>query len=167
LDLGYTWEIPPWNVGVILLGISTEGISRVWHDLAKKARNSATKDHLKYTLYQTGLHGLHALSGYLLMLATMTFSCKLMLSVILGLVIGYYRFGVATLSTANPCCAFLGDESDSPTRFGAVNDPAMEPLLPRGTEAGSALRGEGGCGNGGSNTGGQSSDSDVAGADAA
>lgn len=143
-------------VGVVLLGFFTEFVSRLRHDLAKKAKGSANEDHFKYSLLQTGLHGLHALSGYLLMLATMTFSCELMLSVIAGLMTGYYHFGGATFNTSNPCCAFLEDESDAPTGYGATDDAALEPLLPRSDSEQSAsdllLDGEC-CRNGAGNSG--------------
>lgn len=130
-------------VGVVLLGISTEGISRLRHDLSKKAQGSHPDEHFKYTLMQTGLHGLHAFTGYMLMLATMTFAWEMMLSVILGLMIGHYNFGGNTATSSNPCCAFLEDESDSP-------GPSLEPLLPRNEESTPVLQ-EQGCCNDGSN----------------
>jgi len=102
-------------IGIILLGISTEAVSRLRRVVANRARNSTTEESLKYSLYQTSLHGLHALSGYLLMLAVMTFSLELVLSVILGLTIGFFRFGDVTLPTATPCCAFLENGNDSAT----------------------------------------------------
>lgn len=116
--------------GVILLGICTEGISRLRRALANRARKSATEEHLRYTLQQTGLHGLHALSGYMLMLVTMTFSGELFFSVIVGLMIGFYCFGDPTLNSSNPCCAFLEDTSESPTNAGAVGDRAVAPVMP-------------------------------------
>jgi hypothetical protein len=127
--------------GVILLGIGVEGISRLRHDLSNKARGSHPDEHFKYTLMQTGLHGLHAFTGYMLMLATMTFAWELMFSVIFGLMIGYYNFGGYTTTSSNPCCAFLEVESDSP-------GPSLEPLLPRSEESVSVSQEEGCC-NGG------------------
>ena len=110
-------------LGVVLLGVGTEGISRIRHGVLNKARGCHPEEHLKYTLLQTGLHGLHAFSGYILMLATMTFSCEMMLSVIIGLMLGYYAFGRATVISANPCCAFLEEETGPP-------QPLLEPLHP-------------------------------------
>ena len=108
-------------LGVVLLGIGTEGISRIRHGVVNKARSCPPEEHLKYTLIQTGLHGLHAFSGYMLMLATMTFSCEMMLSVIIGLMIGYYSFGRTEVVSANPCCAFLEEERAPPEHL-------LEPL---------------------------------------
>lgn len=110
-------------LGVVLLGVATEGVSRLRHDLSNKARGSNQDEHFKFTLMQTGLHGLHAFTGYMLMLATMTFAWEMMLSVVIGLTIGYYYFGGPNFNTStNPCCAFLEDEADA---------PLLEPLLAR------------------------------------
>ena len=102
-------------VGVAALGIVTEGISKLRHVLSNKVKgNNLTRAQVKQiSLMQTGLHGIHALTGYILMLATMTFALELLLSVILGLVIGYVIFGGDKYShvTTNPCCAFLEDEA--------------------------------------------------------
>ncbi len=111
-------------LGVVLLGVCAEGVSRLRHELSNKARGAHADEHFKYTLLQTGLHGLHALTGYILMLATMTFSCEMMLSVIVGLMIGYYVFGQATVISSSPCCAFLEDECD-------VCEPLRDPTQPR------------------------------------
>lgn len=100
-------------LGIFGLAALTEGISRVRHQLFKKARSASQDEHSKYSLLQTSLHGLHALMGYMLMLATMTFSLELFFSVILGLVFGYVLFGgdEQTHVATNPCCAFLEDET--------------------------------------------------------
>lgn len=112
-------------LGVIVLAIATEGISKYRHNLSSRSRKSdATRSELKkISLIQTGLHGLHALTGYVLMLATMTFSIELLLCVITGLVIGYFIFGGDSYShvSTNPCCAFLEQEANErgPTAFDA------------------------------------------------
>ena len=131
-----SWTLDSWwkfilgMLGVMVLGICTEGVARVRRGVADRARNAASNEHWKYSLHQTGLHGLHALSGYMLMLATMTFSCELMLAVVVGLMIGFYKFGDATLNTSSPCCAFLEGASESPSQGGATNDRAVEPSMP-------------------------------------
>jgi hypothetical protein len=110
-------------IGVIGLAIVTEGISKVRHTLSRKTRRAdVTRSEIqKISLMQTGLHGLHALTGYILMLATMTFSLEILICVILGLVIGYVLFGGDTYShvTTNPCCAFLEDEANERAGSGA------------------------------------------------
>lgn len=131
-----SWTLDSWwkfvfgMSGVILLGICTESIAQVRRGVANRARNAAADDYWKYSLQQTGLHGLHALFGYMLMLATMTFSWELILSVVVGLIIGFYQFGDATLNTASPCCAFLDGASESLAVAGATNDRAVEPSMP-------------------------------------
>jgi Ctr copper transporter family len=161
------WKFLIGMLGVVLLGVATEGIARLRHDLAMKARTSASEEHLKYTLYQTGLHGLHALSGYMLMLATMTFSCELMLSVILGLIIGFNRFGRATLSITTPCCAFLDYGSDSPANFTPASAPTTEAALPRGNVEGSLRLIDRSCSTGGCDAGDQGSNSNMGSSDVA
>jgi hypothetical protein len=103
-------------IGVIILAILAEGISKFRHKLSKKAKLSTlTKAEARnFRLTQTGLHGIHALTGYSLMLAAMTFALEFMVCVIMGLVIGYAIFGGDTYShvTTNPCCAFLEDEAN-------------------------------------------------------
>jgi hypothetical protein len=73
-------------MGIVLLGIVTEGISKLRSHLSK--RLSGTIKRWTITL----LHGLQALVGYILMLATMTFSLELLGCVIVGLVIGFALF---------------------------------------------------------------------------
>ena len=102
-------------IGVLVLAILTEAISKYRHRLSQRAKKTYFQSPEAKTLRltQTSLHGLHALTGYVLMLATMTFSLELMLCVIIGLVIGYAIFGGDQYShvTTNPCCAFLEDEA--------------------------------------------------------
>jgi Ctr copper transporter family len=65
----------------------------------------------------SGLHGFQALLGYVVMLATMTFSVEILLAVVAGLSTGYYFFfagevGLEGHVTTNPCCNFMQDESN-------------------------------------------------------
>lgn len=73
-------------MGIVLLGIVTEGVSKLRSRLSK--RLSGTIKRWTITL----LHGMQALVGYILMLATMTFSLELLGCVILGLVLGFALF---------------------------------------------------------------------------
>lgn len=103
-------------VGVLVLAMTTEAISKLRHRLSVKARNVATSQAVRKKLVaaQTLLHGAHALVGYIVMLATMTFSLELLLCVISGLTLGYVLFGGEKYShvSTNPCCAFLEEEAN-------------------------------------------------------
>eukprot|EP00980_Cylindrotheca_fusiformis_P004627 scaffold990_cov108-Cylindrotheca_fusiformis.AAC.4 len=101
--------------GVLFLAMFTEAISKFRHTLSTKARNVSTsqKERKKLAVAQTLLHGLHAFVGYIVMLATMTFSLELLICVVLGLTFGYVIFGGEKYNhiSTNPCCAFLEDEA--------------------------------------------------------
>lgn len=65
----------------------------------------------------SSLHGIQALLGYIVMLATMTFSVEILISVILGLSTGYYYYfagevGLEGHVTTNPCCSYMQNESN-------------------------------------------------------
>lgn len=85
-------------ISVICLGLCLECVAffKVWVVMMiKKRRASGNEfgfDILNHVRYQrlclSFLHGFQALIGYLLMLAAMTYSIELLLSAILGLVIG-------------------------------------------------------------------------------
>ena len=96
-------------VGVVLLGIVTEGISKLRSLLVSfcaspnhstpfrfltcyplKQSKKLTGSAKRWTI--TLLHGLQALVGYILMLATMTFSVELLACVIVGLGLGFALF---------------------------------------------------------------------------
>jgi hypothetical protein len=102
-------------MGILLLAIGTEAISKYRHTLSTRAKTTSAHSRAaqKLRTTQMGLHGLQALAGYILMLATMTFALELLCSVIVGLVIGYAFFGGDQYNhvTTNPCCAFLEDEA--------------------------------------------------------
>ena len=122
-------------VGVLVLSMATEGISKLRHHLSVKSRlvttSLATKRRL--SVLQTFLHGVHALTGYVVMLATMTFSLELLLCVIFGLILGYACFSGYDYShvSTNPCCAFLEEEAQE--RAGG-NEPQVENSLEFQTE---------------------------------
>lgn len=111
--LNTRWKFLAAMIGITLLGIATEGITKLRHDLSKKAKAAKPEQYYVFTVIQTGLHGLHAFMGYMLMLAVMTFAWELFLSVVLGLAIGYVLFGgnTYTFGSTNPCCAFMEDET--------------------------------------------------------
>ena len=77
------------------------------------------KEHRNVMIILTLFHGMQALSGYILMLAAMTYSIELLLSAITGLCIGYFMFYKQRLvlrkslvSTSSPCCEFLDEDSE-------------------------------------------------------
>ena len=95
-------------VGIVLLAIFTEFLSLLRFQAQHSIRGSQTR---RWTI--TLLHGLQALFGYVLMLATMTFSVELFLCVIGGLGLGYALFYNENDPhvTTNPCCNFIQSEA--------------------------------------------------------
>lgn len=95
--------------GIFFLGVLVEGISAFRLRQHKRMKPSALR---KITVMS--LHGIQALFGYILMLATMTFSAELLLCTVFGLAAGYGIFfddSIATHVTTNPCCGFMEDEA--------------------------------------------------------
>eukprot|EP00527_Entomoneis_sp_CCMP2396_P004601 CAMPEP_0198148040 /NCGR_PEP_ID=MMETSP1443-20131203/39362_1 /TAXON_ID=186043 /ORGANISM="Entomoneis sp., Strain CCMP2396" /LENGTH=211 /DNA_ID=CAMNT_0043812603 /DNA_START=78 /DNA_END=710 /DNA_ORIENTATION=+ len=110
--------------GVYLMAITVEGMSKIRRQVvlaAKAADRSSEADRTWrqsiLRLLVTVIHGTQALLGYLLMLATMTFSVELFFSVILGLATGYAVFFrhddplAEHHVTSNPCCNFMEGEA--------------------------------------------------------
>ena len=93
--------------GILVLAVATEGISKLRFLMSRRLKGSRKR----WTV--TCLHGLQALVGYLLMLATMTFSVELLLCVIVGLGLGFAIFydDDDNHVTTNPCCNFIQDEA--------------------------------------------------------
>lgn len=104
---------------VFFLAVLTEAISKLRHKLTMRARDVSTPlaERKRIATFQTLLHGIHAFIGYVVMLATMTFSLELLCCVIFGLTTGYFVFGGESYShvSTNPCCAFLEDEAQERT----------------------------------------------------
>lgn len=100
---------------VVVLGIVTECIGRVRHDVNKKARRISSTQRQRHRLWylQTALQGANALMAYVLMLATMTYSLEILICVISGLMIGYFVFGGDLYNHAGSvCCQFLEDNDN-------------------------------------------------------
>lgn len=134
--------------GLMMLALTTEGVSYMrWKarkETVEAGRRRGTlrsgRSKRRASLISLGLHGLQALLGYLLMIAAMTYSIELLLSAVVGLVIGHGAFfencfskgeaedeiniaetvdrdvdddvAVAAVTlTTNPCCAFMADEA--------------------------------------------------------
>jgi hypothetical protein len=125
---------------IVVMGIATEGIGRLKHDVNKEARkvsatstrsaNTATaiQDRLWYV--QTLLQGCSVFMAYVLMLIVMTYSLEMLCSVIVGLVLGYFIFGGDLYNHASsPCCQFLEDEDEDDNGEGTVTATLMRALL--------------------------------------
>lgn len=126
------WKFIAALICVFSLSFATEAISKFRQNLSKRRINNnnnivaAAGREQQQHLYQarrtrqmiiSGLHGVQALLGYVVMLATMTFSVEILLSVVLGLSSGYYYYfageiGLEGHVTTNPCCNYMQDESD-------------------------------------------------------
>uniref|UniRef100_A0A7S2HDD7 Copper transport protein n=1 Tax=Helicotheca tamesis TaxID=374047 RepID=A0A7S2HDD7_9STRA len=96
-------------IAVLLLSVITEGMSAFRLQMRKTLKPGKTRKFLVVIM-----HGMQALLGYLIMLATMTFSIEMLLMVVTGIGIGYSAFFDDTSVphvTTNPCCAFMADEA--------------------------------------------------------
>jgi hypothetical protein len=113
-------------IGIALMGVFVEGVSKLRYRTVKAAKRAHVlgdqfrwnPHFLRFSI--TLLHGSQALTGYILMLATMTFSIELLLSAVFGLALGYaiffqteeqYLADSAGHVTTNPCCGFMEDEA--------------------------------------------------------
>ena len=120
---------------VFLLAVVVEGMSRIRRSVVLSARRAHPSledleswNPTKLRLAVTMLHGLQALMGYMLMLATMTFSVELFFAVVLGLATGYavsFQQGEAIAQqqhvTSNPCCNFMeGEARENQGDFGST-----------------------------------------------
>ena len=124
---------------IIIMGIVTEGIGRLKHDITKRARKiSATSSRSTNTrtiqtrlwYIQTLLQGCSVLMAYVLMLIVMTYSLEMLCCVILGLVIGYFIFGGDLYNhSSSPCCQFLEDEDNDEDENENVTATLMRALL--------------------------------------
>lgn len=99
------------------LSFSTEAVSKFRHNLSKRPVGRDIQARRTRQMLISGLHGIQALLGYVVMLATMTFSVEILVSVVLGLSTGYYfcfagEAGLEGHVTTNPCCNFMQDESN-------------------------------------------------------
>lgn len=130
-------------LGIFLLSIATEGLSKTRSLLSKRLKGGIKR----WTI--TLLHGLQALVGYILMLATMTFSVELLFCVILGLGTGFAIFYDDEDShvTTNPCCNFIQEEFNE--RASALRqqhleeeEKAREEQLPGGEQRAAELNEE-------------------------
>jgi copper transporter 1 len=104
-------------VSVFLLAFGTEGVSKYRHSLSSRRMSSGRQARRTRQIMISSLHGVQALLGYMVMLATMTFSVEILLSVVLGLSSGYYYYfageiGLEGHVTTNPCCNYMQDESN-------------------------------------------------------
>jgi len=117
---------------VFIMGIVTEGITRLKHEVSQKARETSnTRRASKLWYMQTCLQGLNALAAYMLMLAIMTYSLELLCCVVLGLMVGYFLFegDLYNHGAGSPCCNFLEDDNERDNDDGMIAT-LVEALLP-------------------------------------
>lgn len=101
---------------VFLLSFATEGVSKYRYTLTAARRPSGRHARRTRQIVISSLHGAQAFLGYIVMLATMTFSVEILFSVVLGLSAGYYHYfageiGLEGHVTTNPCCNYMQDEN--------------------------------------------------------
>ena len=110
-------------VGCFFLAIFVEGLSALRYRIVRSVKQAHRRGDQQQSSTQglrlvvSVFHGLQGLVGYLLMLSIMTFSVELLLSVAVGLAVGYglffqyeEAFGRVHVTT-NPCCSFLEGEA--------------------------------------------------------
>lgn len=127
-------------IGIALLGVFVEGVSKLRHRVVKAAKHAHVSEDVqrwnpKFLRFSiTLLHGGQAFTGYILMLATMTFSIELLLSAVFGLALGYAIFfqteehylGESGHVTTNPCCGFMEEEAKELRREDTTVNAAEE-----------------------------------------
>ena len=150
--LNTRWKFVGAVVAVFCFAVAVEGLAKVRHGTVRiviqNGRTPTTTHHtttatslaasastssqrrlllllLRYCI--PPLHGLQALTGYALMLVTMTFSVELLAAVVLGLAVGYAVFfgvtdGDVQHVTANPCCEFMQEETRESLLFGMTEE---------------------------------------------
>jgi Ctr copper transporter family len=103
--------------GVVAFAVAVEGLTKLRYYQQQQQQQQQLQQQRRSSpsllvMLVPFLHGLQALAGYLLMLIAMTYSVELLLSVMIGLALGYqfffYRSPAAHRGiSANPCCDFL------------------------------------------------------------
>ena len=99
-------------IGVFLLAVSVEGLAKFRQYFVRIAGPKSFSASTIRTAV-TAMHGIQALLGYALMLATMTYSAEILLAAVFGLATGYAAFFTldddlqCSHVAANPCCNYL------------------------------------------------------------
>jgi len=115
---------------VTLIGIITEGVPVMRAKFLKRIKVTKMNVRSKsIKLLLSSLHGLQILLGYILMLAAMTYSIELLLSTVLGLILGYLifekekhlAFSPSIQTQRTPCCESLDDD------FQSISDKNQQP----------------------------------------
>jgi len=112
---------------VVILGIAVEAVAAYrakYIAMVQSDSGSGSSNKRRVKVVMTLLHGLQAFMGYILMLATMTYSLEFLICTCTGLCIGYFLFfkdRVSFPSATNPCCDFLENEG--------ANGYAYSPLV--------------------------------------
>ena len=125
--LSNAWKFWIAFFGVVVLGMGVEWMGsyrKTLHkDLKKKTK---VKRRQAYFVF---LHFMHALMGYVLMLATMTYSFEMLVAVCLGLAIGYAVFSDMIPKKAEACCDFDFVDSSDDEEEGVVGKKGEEKSL--------------------------------------
>ena len=92
--------------GQFILAVAVEGLGLVRRNVFKMSQDASPGQKSVYRGALFGLHMLQAFIGYLIMLGAMTYSVEVMISVLLGLGIGYLVFNseFPPSKKAEPCC---------------------------------------------------------------
>ena len=100
-------SLPPLpQAGQFLLAFGVEALSLLRRRIFKKFEVIPQEQRNFYKFIMFSLHILQALVGYLIMLGAMTYSVEVLVSVVLGLGVGYLVFNseFPVTAKAEPCC---------------------------------------------------------------
>lgn len=125
-------------LAVLCFGIAIEGVAVLrtrYLTKVKLMEGERRENSVRVQLAMTLFHALQACMGYILMLATMTYSIELFACTLLGLSIGYFislKYKTSSssprvTSATNPCCDFLEDENpNDATDYERISDGIEE-----------------------------------------
>jgi len=97
------WKFALACIGVVLMGMSTQGLIAFRVVVQRLTRKSRVADSLMF--------GANVALGWAMMLVAMTFSTELFLCAVLGLVLGHFVFGSTSTTKilGTPCCNAVND----------------------------------------------------------
>ena len=119
-------------VGVFILALITELFGKLRTKALHLSNTTKTTQIMKKKLFRDvylGMHGFHAVRGYFLMLAAMTYSVELFICVIFGLVLGHALFAPNTGGDGDENGTASTSTAKKESRVSVVVDDAVSEFL--------------------------------------